>query len=121
MIRAKFLRQVKAPRTSATRRQIRAVPTDAAAPSGAPEGWGTTQRVHNSPVMSRRELLIFAAMVTVTTLAILKYTVWWVGHIPRPASGQIPAFLLDLALFGALTFLVWHGIFVRLGHWYAVA
>ena len=82
------------------------------------------QRTRSSRVMSRRELLVFWTLVSVTVAAIVRYGLWWGSRAPMSpgaGAGDLALFGVRVMLFAALTFVVWHGILMRFGHWFQMA
>lgn len=82
------------------------------------------QRTRSSRVMSRRELLLFWTLVSVTVAAIVRYGLWWGSRAPMSpgaGAGDLALFGVRVMLFAALTFVVWHGILMRIGHWFQMA
>lgn len=71
--------------------------------------------------MSRRESLVFVGLVSLAVAAVIRYAAWWLRYLPTYRDTSLAELLFHLLLYLALTFVIWHGIWVRLGHWYALA
>ncbi len=89
-----------------------------------PPGDTAAHRTRSSVVMSGRERLVFWILVSVTVAAILRYGAWWGSRAPTFTGASTPdigMFGIRVVLFAALSFVVWHGIVMRFGHWYQLA
>lgn len=82
------------------------------------------QATRSTVVMSTRERIIFWILVAVTTAAVVRYGLWWGSRapsLPGVGTAEIAFFGVRVLLFAALTFVVWHGILMRFGHWFQMA
>src|SRR5579859_422937 len=68
-------------------------------------------------VFSKREFIVFNILVLIGVIAITNYFLWWFNfsHI---ALNKYSIFSINLSLFILLSFVVWHGLFQRLGIWF---